>query len=185
MIFTERTLFVEVRLNVNNKMDKTIDKNYKFNELGYEHRLLLFADALGFSDYSSKPKNFNTVKKIIDDLRNIGNTSSYIKTYLPIEMKGISGLYEYSLLSDTLLISCPLALIQSEEITLEVIVDFFTDIFGIISTCDINFPLFRGTLVSGLVYHKDGIVFGPALIDAYKFRTECCKVSKNHHCQRT
>jgi hypothetical protein len=155
-------------------LDKTLTNNYHFNESGYEQRVLLFADALGFSEYSSKPENYNVVTEFIKEIQNIGKESNF-QAFFEVEMWNTPGLYEYSLLSDTLLISFPLAILSSYKWSLEALLLRFTNLLGVMNKIDINFPFLRGAIVSGLLYHKNSIIFGPALIDAYRLERHNAK----------
>jgi len=140
----------------------------------YEQRLLIFVDALGFSEYSSKPENYSTVVKFINELNSIGDLSNF-ELYFPVKMWNTPGLYEYSLLSDTLLISFPLTLLTSYKWALTAVLTSFANVLGVMNKADSNFPFFRGAIVSGFIYHKNNITFGPALVDAYKLERYSAK----------
>ena len=138
----------------------------------YEHRILFFIDILGFSDYSSKPENYKAVAYILNRLQSLGESVD-VRIYLPPEKRDTPHLFEYNLLSDTLVMSFPVDfLLTYEKYILEPII---CTISAVARSLDMDYPFFRGAIVKGLLYHKDGIIFGPALVEAYNLEKKSAK----------
>lgn len=135
-------------------------------EKTYERRIVAFIDIMGFKNHINKterdPKYAKKLLEVMQGIVEIKNDND----------KGILGLKKYgkevSIFSDCIVISYPLSfegglfhiLIDIVHIQIELL---FSDV------------ILRGGISIGDIYHKDQIVFGPAMVEAYYLESKIAK----------
>ena len=123
----------------------------------YEKRVVAFIDILGFKNIVSNITNFDKIKKVANALKEekkdtdkwnkIGDNDSFLETYF----------------SDSLIMSSRLEYGGFFDL-----INQIAFIMQIITECGF---VARGGISYGDLYHKDGVIFGPALIDAYNIES--------------
>lgn len=131
----------------------------------YEERIVAYADILGWSNATNDPAQFNEVRETItliyDHAYNFSQSiKDAMRTAPGVPKRLIEGhsCIEFSYFSDSFSVSAPVA--QGE------------DIFKILSFANDRLLrkgfAVRGGVTKGLLYHRRGIIFGPALVEAVK-----------------
>lgn len=125
-------------------------------EENYEDRILLFLDILGFkelinSSIKNSTEEFTVTQSIIKLINEIETVS---KTGNKFSSK------EVTQFSDTIVIS--FLLTDDKELH-----NCFYNINRILAIMLKSGFIFRGSITIGKLYHKDNLIFGPALVEAY------------------
>jgi hypothetical protein len=123
----------------------------------YEERYLAFVDVLGFSNLVERSRNDVAVVLQLDSA--LSDISARARAARSDELR-----LEATSFSDTVVISAPVG--EAELLHMLQIVDEFG--FGLLR----RNMLFRGAVVRGQILHRPDLIFGPALIDAYKLESE-------------
>lgn len=136
------------------------------DNLVYENSYCAFIDILGFSEFI---KNTPTPQAIIDALNKVKSVAGYEHPmHAPrpaLAIKSISGSelkMNVSYFSDSIALSVP----ENEPWALTLILSW-----GLYITTELltnHNLLVRGGIAKGRLYHKDNIVFGPALVRAHQ-----------------
>lgn len=127
----------------------------------YENRIVLFLDILGF-------------KKIIEETmdkenENFEKTSFLIETIN--EMTKIAGITPKETTKNVTQFSDSIVISFKENDTKE-IPKLFYNLQRLISNLLAREILCRGAISYGKLYHKDNLIFGPALVDAYETESQ-------------
>lgn len=124
----------------------------------YENRVVAFIDILGFKQIIK-----NTMKDDIE-FRKVANYLNRLKRLDNDSKEGNSG-YEITVFSDSIVISC----LTDEKNWLHSILNKVIEIqLDALS----NRILMRGGISLGKLYHKENIVFGPAMVGAYELESK-------------
>lgn len=126
----------------------------------YQTRYVAFIDILGFANKVAKIAEDDTV---FDQLLNINSVIEKAAT----EAQKTGGVFDlrdvhWTAFSDTIVISVPESAHRMPT--------FYTIMIGTMTLCQNLLELgaaTRGGIAKGFVYHKDRVLFGPAVIDAY------------------
>ena len=132
------------------------------SRLNYEYRIVLFLDILAFTDLIDKSIKSNNESIEITD--RILNTLKLIDEKLKIGSKFSSR--EITQFSDSIIVSFKL----NDHFELH---NYFYKVCYVLAILLKNNFIFRGAISSGWLYHKDNLIFGPALIEAYKLESNC------------
>lgn len=137
----------------------------------YQRRVLAFIDVLGWSDLVQKSvvqreelEKLNLAKNYLSFL---SKASSSRKEFFSKFKRSVPTIIDATHFSDTLVISCPI----NSAATLSFI-------SGIQQVCEgllLSGRYTRGAIVVGELYHHDNIIFGPALIEAYRLEKNVAK----------
>jgi hypothetical protein len=133
------------------------DKKYR-KEYQYEKRIVAFLDILGFRQKVMNPQ-FNI---IFAALFNSVNEMNHLDLPL-LHMKGITS----TSISDSIVISIKLTATKG---AFDKLLSYIYALATILFREEI---LLRGALAVGGLYHKNNIVFGPALVCAYELERDC------------
>ena len=129
----------------------------KSKEYDYIKSIVVFIDILGFKSMVKNTGNnkiFGILFKIINELNRLD---------LPkIHLKGIN----ITSISDSIVISVP----YKEKASFEKIIRVLFVIVRLFIREDV---LLRGAITIGDIYHRNGNVFGPALVEAYLLEKDC------------
>lgn len=138
------------------KKSHNTEKEYK-----YTKRIIAFLDILGFKSIVQNPDfnmKFGIMFKMINEMNGLN---------LPqMHLKGM----EFTSISDSIVISVP----YKEKASLEKIVRTLFVLERLFIREEL---LLRGAIAIGDLYHKNGIVFGPALVEAYLLERGDCQDS--------
>jgi hypothetical protein len=131
----------------------------------YENRIVLFLDILGFKKIIEKTVSnsdkvevevvketfflIQTIKEMVEDAHGNSKKSSRM----------------ISQFSDSIIVSFNVT-------DLKEIPRLFYDLLRLISKLVARGMLCRGAISYGLLYHKDNLIFGPALVDAYETESQ-------------
>lgn len=133
------------------------------NEMNYQNRVCLFLDILGFSEHVKQSTDKNG-DQVTDKVQEIGN----LLQLLPIKMKSFGGSNsdrQITQFSDSIVVSFQLtdknAFIQLLDDIMQIVVNFILKGY-----------LVRGGITYGKLFHKENIVFGPAMISAYELESK-------------
>jgi len=128
----------------------------------YENRLVLFLDILGFknsiSNSAQDTEVFDNIYKAIHDIHTYENKSGKISSR------------EVTTFSDSIVISYPI-----HESVLRRIFQEIRDLILIL--LEYGF-ICRGGVGIGELYHKESVVFGPAMVKAYELESQHAKVPR-------
>ncbi|ACL77447.1 hypothetical protein [Ruminiclostridium cellulolyticum] len=131
-------------------------------ELKYENRLVLFLDILGFKNLiniSCKNTNvLNNIYQAVYEIQNYENKSGKISSR------------EVTTFSDSIVISYPIHNSMFMRVFQE-IRDLVLILLKYGFVC-------RGGVGIGELYHKDSVVFGPAMVKAYELESKYAKVPR-------
>jgi hypothetical protein len=136
-------------------------------ESQYEEQFTVFVDFLGFreTEFSSPQR----ILSILSTLQEITKMSSDARIS---SRHGSMGLYPaITAFSDNVVLSIPLS--QTQQDLPNKVMWLMCYFLGKISTLafDLGF-LIRGGAAIGNLYHSSGVIFGKALVDAYKLESE-------------
>lgn len=127
-----------------------------------EKRIVAFLDILGFKKLTYENQEETLLKYIsplyFDDVSNVDQKKIY-------QELGLDKIHtrEVTFFSDSIVISCELKEISPLLHHVKRLSEKF-----------VGYELFlRGGITYGELFHKDRIVFGPAMIEAYKMESEC------------
>ena len=129
----------------------------------YEDRVCLFLDILGFSEHvrqtqpKDKDENFSKVNEIANLLHS-----------LPAKLNSFGNSNDYRQMtqfSDSIVVSFQLT-------DKNAFIELLDDIVQITMNLIIKGYLVRGGITYGKLYHKNNIVFGPAMITAYELESK-------------
>ncbi|MED3198991.1 hypothetical protein ACWKTL_14875 [Bacillus toyonensis] len=125
----------------------------------YENRIIVFIDILGFKEHINKTQGN---PEYFSKMRNTLNFISELKNPL---WGGEENGRQVTVFSDSIVISYPIELEGS-------VYSLLLDVINIQLEMTNVGILMRGGLTFGDVCHKDNIVFGPAMIDAYELESK-------------
>lgn len=122
----------------------------------YEERYLAFIDILGFANIVHRSQSSTAaVTQLFEALSEISDKAKAVRSgQLKLEVTSFS---------DTVVISTPVG--DADLLHLLQVIDGFC--YGLL----MRNMLFRGAMVRGNILHKPDLIFGPALVDAYKLET--------------
>jgi hypothetical protein len=134
-----------------------------FAELVYEERTVAFIDVLGWRNAIRGPsaRSAGELGWAVHLLRQVASGLESQRKFfaqMNVQMPGMSAAVEASQFSDSIVVSVPAG---EGHYLLQSCLDQLTTL-----ACQ-NRLLLRGGIARGQVYHKEGMVYGPALIDAY------------------
>lgn len=127
------------------------------NNIEYEDRVVAFIDILGFKNIVNNPNNFESIKKVACAIRDEKKDTDRWNKY------GDSVKFLETYFSDSMIISA--------RFRGTVFLDLLTQVGFLMQTITACGFVARGGIAIGKLYHKDGVVFGPALIDAYNIES--------------
>lgn len=135
----------------------------------YEERVVAFVDILGFSAMICETEKNS--KEIIEDSNKIRSVLQDIKDY---QRNNEDNNYkemgsEVTIFSDSIVISKSMDWKYGD--VFHTVLDMLHLQMDLLS----KGILLRGGITVGNLYHRDNIVFGPAMIEAYKMESECAK----------
>lgn len=134
------------------------------NTLSYENRLVCFIDILGWS--TAIMESVNDINKIqnlgftVDAFKKITEIMRQQKDFLPDDFS-----LEMTHFSDCILFSTSADSFGKSR--------FLSTLSLLTTSLLYKGFLFRGGITSGLLYHRDSLVFGPALLKAYELESKC------------
>jgi hypothetical protein len=145
----------------------------------YEEQFTAFVDFLGFSEASNRTDD-ETRLKILNLLRSLSALRGEFGVSIAPEQSGkrINIKPAISSFSDNIVISYPLRPILAsaegnEQIAGLSILFNFNDLLTKISSAALSIGfLIRGGATIGKLYHANGVVFGEALVEAYKIESK-------------
>ncbi|QXJ49273.1 hypothetical protein KIV12_05715 [Bacillus altitudinis] len=130
----------------------------------YEHRYIVFIDILGFKNFVEESEENE------DQLKNIHEALNYISRIKRENDEGTLSLKdmgkEVTVFSDSIVISMPVSNNSEGWILLNEV------IFLQINLMNLGICI-RGGMTAGKLYHKENIVFGPAMNEAYNLESNC------------
>lgn len=138
-------------------------------ENGYTNCYVAFLDIWGFSAYieelteKGQDNGFSVLKELFVDLDKLAqHITTKSKSFPPETLNGLN----YYIMSDSIIAAIPVDV----DYSLEFLVDFSNEISIFILT---RYGLLtRGGIANGLIYINDKVVFGKALIDAYRLESK-------------
>ncbi len=137
----------------------------------YEKRIIAYADILGWKNATSDLTQFGRLRAAVQGIAEYARSFSRETKQILKDTPGVSehlirehGSIEFSFFSDSFAVSAP--------------VDYGKTILGILAWAshDLihNKFLVRGGVTIGNLYHNQGIIFGPALVEAVSMGKEAC-----------
>lgn len=130
----------------------------------YDKRIIAFIDILGFQEHIRNSENNNDYANYI---KRVMNFIEYLKKDNDdgiLSLKEIGR--EITIFSDSIVISYPYDIESSLFYVLVDIIHIQLELLA-------EGILMRGGITTGDVYHGGNIVFGPAMVQAYKLESEC------------
>jgi hypothetical protein len=137
----------------------------------YQEHICAFIDLLGFKEAVDNNKSGEIVEilAILVDFRKMVTKEVQRKVeQISDNRQMVSILPAISIFSDNIVLSIPVSLDGIPNI-MRVLAGYISKIAALALSKGF---LIRGGIAKGMLYHKDGIVFGQALIDAYKLESE-------------
>lgn len=138
----------------------------------YQNRHVAFLDILGFSDLIQKSITCQaTFEKILDITKGLATAGNEIATTYGWQVDAQD--IVCTAFSDSIVISVP----EGSRIG-----SLYSLAFAVIGLCrkllvDVGVAA-RGGIATGPAYHRDGIVFGPSYIAAYKLESQTAKMAR-------
>jgi hypothetical protein len=144
------------------------DDAKKEGALVYEDRVLAYVDVLGWRKLvKESEKDFSVMKTVTEAVESLKRAEQGIR-----ELRDFAGdqralMPEVTVFSDTVVASCP---------PNRIAIDLLVGQLQLFSTELMLHGLYtRGALVRGPLVHTDGVILGPALVDAYELETSVAK----------
>lgn len=142
----------------------------------FSEHFVLYLDFLGISDAAASGPG-ERASRLIDVLRTLAASRASFSMDGGAQPDGsykISATAETSTFSDHIVASFPIP--QGLEIPEELVIDMYLslvqDMVGRIAVHALNVGLLvRGGLTIGNLYHSDGVVFGEAMVDAFRLES--------------
>jgi hypothetical protein len=132
--------------------------------VAYEDRLVAFLDILGWSDLIRRSATDDVV------LAQMALSMTAIKKMEALarqQFTGVSSSWQVSQFSDTLVVSTAAQPLSA------IILAFYLG--TVCQTMLENGHYVRGAIVRGKVFHRESVLYGPALLEAYRIETEVAK----------
>jgi hypothetical protein len=135
-------------------------------QLCYENRVVAYCDILGWSDATEQPTDDSAIlRRLTFAMRCVASSAQLLDV-----LRGGAGETPYGLeithFSDSVAFSCP-ANDSQQFATIAMRVNELA--CGLLTEGQL---LTRGAMVVGKLYHRQNIVFGPALVKAYKLESQ-------------
>ena len=139
----------------------------------YQTRYIWFIDILGFGQKIAKLEEHHELFEQIININSTFAKAAQDVQQMSAQFQGSPAGVSWSAFSDTIVISVP----ETQSIAL----DLYTAVVGTLQLCQRLLEigaLTRGGLTKGKLYHKDGVLFGRGLIDAYYLERDVSKVPR-------
>ncbi len=136
--------------------------------------ILAFVDILGFGKLIENKNHSEKLFAVIENLKNLNTKESRIEHSIEhgnvSVMKAIPALSSFS---DCIVISIPIKDVSSSGFALRHAVNILRDIIQqLADSLMFGGYVLRGGITRGELHHQDGVVFGKALIEAYKLESK-------------
>ena len=140
----------------------------------YQTRYVSFIDILGFTDKIAKLEENHELFEQIININNIFGQMAQEAQQTGAQLQAdAAAAVSWSAFSDTIVISVPE--------TKSKLADLYTAVVGTLRLCQRLLEigaLTRGGLAKGKLYHKEGVLFGRGMIDAYCLEKDVSKVPR-------
>lgn len=140
----------------------------------YQTRYVCFIDILGFAHKIAKLEENHELFEQLLNINNIFAEAAQEAQQMGAQFQGSTAGVSCTAFSDTIVIS--VAEMQSPPM-----LELYTAIVGTLHLCQQLLEigaLTRGGIAKGKLYHKDGVLFGQGMIDAYYLERDVSKVPR-------